>query len=68
MKKEEFRAPNNSLERTPRAGLSIDGSGQAGWGIWVYDGRRAAQLESVRQKHAQDATMDVTCSMRVGLG
>ena len=25
--------PNNSLERTPRAGLLIDGSGQAEW--WV---------------------------------
>jgi hypothetical protein len=27
--------PNNSLERTPRAEVLIDGSGQAGWGIWV---------------------------------
>ena len=30
-----FLAPNNSLERTPRAGLLIDGSVQAGCGIWV---------------------------------
>jgi hypothetical protein len=26
---------NISLERTPRAGLLIDGSGQAVWWLWV---------------------------------
>jgi hypothetical protein len=28
-------APNNSLERTPRAGLLIAASGQADWCLWV---------------------------------
>jgi hypothetical protein len=30
-----FGPSNNSLERTPRAGLLIDVCGQAGWWFWV---------------------------------
>lgn len=55
---------NNSLERTPRAGQLIDGSGQADWWLWEQGGRRSAQLESVSPHCGNLLAMGIRLGLR----